>query len=630
MIFMSPHLTAAALTLLLLNPVAGRETVRGEKLISFLDSTLSYLNPSPDTTGRSLHFTGTFQAADGALKNLKGGTFTLQLQPPSHFKLQVSAAGKNITLCQNGSMFWIHVPDKNLCITGDPAMPRFTGRPDSVQKTLVSPFPGSISRAELMLLPVLLTAETQTNDGGGTDYLISPSPAAAAMELPVKTPSLTATVQSGSKWPDKLAYRDAANSFTLSLGPQVFAGPLPAATWQPTLEADDISERVALAHLERFFKVTVASLSSRIPSLPPATGDRTLTGTAGAGRLEQHDGTRVLFLSGTPQEMGRQHGSLLGPEIRRVVDRILYGVGVGSSFGKGRWFFGEIEEAVRRTTPFIDPRHLAEMDAIATAAGLESEEVRLANYFPELFHCSGFALLGKASRDGRIYHGRVLDYLRGVGLEENAVVIVSRPDQGNAWVNISYAGFIGSVTAMNDKQLCLGEMGGRGEGNWDGKPMAQLVREVMEKCSTIDEAIDFMRRTPRTCEYYYVLSDAKTRRACGVKATPEIFDVVWTGESHPELADPVADTVLMSGGSRYQELVKRVKAGFGTFDAPAAINLMTPPVCMTSNIHSVLFAPDTLDFWVANADSKNVASEARYTKYNLRDLLQNPPAAAKP
>ena len=630
MIFMSPHLTAAALTLLLLNPVAGRETVRGEKLISFLDSTLSYLSPGTDTTGRSLHFTGTFQAADGALKNLKGGTFTLQLQPPSHFKLQVSAAGKNITLCQNGSMFWIHVPDKNLCITGDPAMPRFTGRPDSVQKALVSPFPRSISRAELMLLPVLLTAETQTNDGGGTDYLISPSPAAAAMELPVKTPSLTATVQSGSKWPDKLAYRDAANSFTLSLGPQVFAGPLPAATWQPTLEADDISERVALAHLERFFKVTVASLSSRIPSLPPATGDRTLTGTAGAGRLEQHDGTRVLFLSGTPQEMGRQHGSLLGPEIRRVVDRILYGVGVGSSFGKGRWFFGEIEEAVRRTTPFIDPRHLAEMDAIATAAGLESEEVRLANYFPELFHCSGFALLGKASRDGRIYHGRVLDYLRGVGLEENAVVIVSRPDQGNAWVNISYAGFIGSVTAMNDKQLCLGEMGGRGEGNWDGKPMAQLVREVMEKCSTIDEAIDFMRRTPRTCEYYYVLSDAKTHRACGVKATPEIFDVVWTGESHPELADPVADTVLMSGGSRYQELVKRVKAGFGTFDAPAAINLMTPPVCMTSNIHSVLFAPDTLDFWVANADSKNVASEARYTKYNLRDLLQDPPAAAKP
>ncbi|MCB1063290.1 MAG: hypothetical protein KDN20_10260 [Verrucomicrobiae bacterium] len=42
---------------------------------------------------------------------------------------------------------------------------------------------------------------------------------------------------------------------------------------------------------------------------------------------------------------------------------------------------------------------------------------------------------------------------------------------------------------------------------------------------------------------------------------------------------------------------------------------------MNSNIQSVLFAPDTLDFWVANADSENVASHTRYTHYNLRELL---------
>jgi hypothetical protein len=49
---------------------------------------------------------------------------------------------------------------------------------------------------------------------------------------------------------------------------------------------------------------------------------------------------------------------------------------------------------------------------------------------------------------------------------------------------------------------------------------------------------------------------------------------------------------------------------------------MTRPVCMTSNIHSVLFAPDALDFWVANADAVNVASHARYTHYNLPELLK--------
>ena len=43
---------------------------------------------------------------------------------------------------------------------------------------------------------------------------------------------------------------------------------------------------------------------------------------------------------------------------------------------------------------------------------------------------------------------------------------------------------------------------------------------------------------------------------------------------------------------------------------------------MTSNIHCALFEPETLDFWVANADSKNVAAHARFTHYNLKQLLQ--------
>jgi hypothetical protein len=245
----------------------------------------------------------------------------------------------------------------------------------------------------------------------------------------------------------------------------------------------------------------------------------------------------------------------------------------------------------------------------------------LANFFPELFHCSGFALLGKATVDGKTYHGRVLDYLRGLGLEENAVVMVIEPDQGNAWVNVSYAGFVGSVTAMNAKQVAIGEMGGRGEGNWDGKPMANLMREVMETCSTVEEAVALMKKSPRTCEYYYVISDAKSKKAVGLKTTPTIFEAVWDGETHPQLPMAVEDAVLMSAGDRYDELVKRVKNDYGKFDAKLSRDLMTKPVCMGSNIQSVLFCPDTLDFWVANADSKNVASHTRYTPYNLKAML---------
>jgi hypothetical protein len=152
--------------------------------------------------------------------------------------------------------------------------------------------------------------------------------------------------------------------------------------------------------------------------------------------------------------------------------------------------------------------------------------------------------------------------------------------------------------------------------------MAQLVREVMEKTSTLDEAVALMRKGPRTCEYYYVITDAKTKTAVGIAATPTTFDVVKPGQGDPRLPHPFKDTVLMSAGERYEELARRVKAGYGKFTADSARDLMTRPVCMNSNIHSVLFDPETLDFWVANADSKNPASHTRYTRYNLADLLK--------
>lgn len=397
---------------------------------------------------------------------------------------------------------------------------------------------------------------------------------------------------------------------------------LPPDAWQLHPAPGEKVQTVPLAHLARFLSTAPGVFLDKVPVLGPATGERKVIATEGKGRLEMIDGTRVLFLQGSPQEMGHQHGVLLKTEINQVVDRILYGVGVASSFERGSWFFGDIESAEARLQPFMDVRYLAEMDALAVAIGRRPEEARLANFFPELFHCSGFSLFGKATKDGHMYHGRVLDYMRGVGLEKNAVVIVHRPDYGLAWVNISYAGFIGTVTAMNEKGISVGEMGGRGWGDWDGKPMAELLREIMEKASTLDEAVAILRAGPRTCSYYYVISDGKSKQAVGVSATPSQLVLVHPGEFNPLLPRPMEDTVLMSAGGRYETLADRVKAGYGAFDAASARELMSPPVCMRSNIQSVLFAPDTLDFWVANADSNNVASLARYTQYNLYELLR--------
>jgi len=42
---------------------------------------------------------------------------------------------------------------------------------------------------------------------------------------------------------------------------------------------------------------------------------------------------------------------------------------------------------------------------------------------------------------------------------------------------------------------------------------------------------------------------------------------------------------------------------------------------MDSNIHCALFMPETLEFWVANAESDKVAIDAERRKFNLLKLL---------
>jgi hypothetical protein len=203
------------------------------------------------------------------------------------------------------------------------------------------------------------------------------------------------------------------------------------------------------------------------------------------------------------------------------------------------------------------------------------------------------------------------------------VLLVAQPRDRLAFVNVTYAGFIGSVTGMNAEHVSIGEMGGRGLGHWEGAPMAYLVRRVLEEARTLDEALAVFRDSPRTCEYYYVIADGDDNRAVGLAAHWNRFEVVEPGQAHEQLPLPVPDAVLLSAGSRYEELVSRVRGQHGRLDSASALALMDRPVAMKSNLHSVLFEPASTRFWVANAGAGGEpACTQRYYQFQLSELLK--------
>jgi hypothetical protein len=353
----------------------------------------------------------------------------------------------------------------------------------------------------------------------------------------------------------------------------------------------------------------------------------------GQGWLEKIDGYPVLHLKGSPYEMGFQQGALLKQAILKNMDNILVQKGeerIQVGFLKLRPR-DAIEAIVNIQRPFVPAKYFDEMDGVAAGAGIKTKDVVAANFIPELFHCSGFAVMNSATKDGTLYHGRVLDYAIDWGLQEHAVVVIAEPDGAIPFVNVTYAGFIGSVTGMNAQHVSVGEMGGGGLGHWAGVPMSFLVREVLERGKDLDTAIAIFRDSPRTCQYFYVVADAKTNRAVGMEASWDNFFTIGPGESHPLLPTPVEDAVLLSAGGRYKELVRRAQAAHGSIDADAAQHLMDCGVAMKSNLHNVLFQPKTTKLWIANATAdKKPAADQRYHEFQLSALLKRRPDMSAP
>lgn len=373
-------------------------------------------------------------------------------------------------------------------------------------------------------------------------------------------------------------------------------------------------ETLIVRGIRRGLEVLAPSMDLKNPARKPAK--------VAHGELRWVEDQRLVLLGGTPEQIGTAQGQLIPTEMKKCRDSVLGIVGVGSTLKDGRWFLDSLRDAWSRLEKHIPADEIAEMDAAADAAGMDREQMRLANVFPELFHCSGFAVMGKATVDGKLYHGRVLDYMTMIGLQDAAVTFVIAPQGKHTFISAGYAGFMGSVSGMNDQQISLGEMGGRGEGNWDGVPMATLMRRAMEECSTLEQVKQLWSSSPRTCEYYYVFSDGKIPDAVGVAATPQKVEFIEKGADHPQLGPGIEDTVVMSAGSRLQVLRQRVEQGYGKLDIAKAMELMARPVAMASNLHDVLFVPQDGVVYIANADHDRPAAERGYVKYDFGQLAK--------
>ncbi len=247
----------------------------------------------------------------------------------------------------------------------------------------------------------------------------------------------------------------------------------------------------------------LASQETAASREPPAFSGRQVNEH---GRLETIDGMLVLTLDGTPAEMGKAAGQLLGPLIRRVLEAIITkGVAQGEEERRNLYRGSAVMEK------YQPEAYCEELRAMAQAAEVDYESLLLLQYFGDVRRClagagasafcTSFAVLPPLSRGNICLVGRNFDYFdQGVG-EYASLIIYYQPAGKIPFVSLSWAGIINGWTILNAKGLVVSNNTAVGAGvqSLEGISTCFLLRHIAENATSIADGIELVRRGPRAC-----------------------------------------------------------------------------------------------------------------------------------
>jgi isopenicillin-N N-acyltransferase like protein len=398
--------------------------------------------------------------------------------------------------------------------------------------------------------------------------------------------------------------------------------------------------------------------------------------------VEKRGADYLLHLSGTPYEMGYQHGILMADEIKSgTVPVFADPVSHNASFAdKPAWVrrllltylelsvYGPIE----RNTP---REYLEEIKGIADGAGLDFKEVFIANFLSDLTmamtpgvltkkaeelgarsECSSFVAAGDAAEDGALIVGRNTDYSGQGRWVPYQTIFFYRPKGGLAYVNVGTAGLIKANSAMNEAGMVVSGHYMAFEGaDPAGVSFTVLENEIMRKAKTLDEAIALLESAHRGGSFGLVIADGAAKEAAVVESTPERLGVrkmengaiVLTNFATTEELKPVDlllryNVLLRNVMGRYERLTRLIETHRGEITPALAAAFMSDhgdvitgtergtgiTVCSDNNVTSAVFAPGSNLFWVAGGGEPACIND--YVGYDFSAELTGAPGNPQP
>ena len=391
-------------------------------------------------------------------------------------------------------------------------------------------------------------------------------------------------------------------------------------------------------------------------------------------KKEKHGIWNVVWVSGTPFEMGFQQGQLLYDEIANGIKNSEYVKEIRSQINIAK--LAQVDKyAAMNSYPDI-VQECEGMVASAGSAGWTMELCLFINFgdvmveildrlpFVTNFRapgCSQAMVTGAATVDGRLYHARMLDWAEIDYLLWYPTIIVRQPSDGIPHVYIGFPGNLSPYSGMN----IAGISGGSNESDaidssqqaYTGRSHVQMLGQILKHSQSLEESISFVAGEKHMAVTQFGIADAAnntagvfemTARNMGVRMMEN--DTLWMSNHfvHPDMINYDKDPVANSSRRRYDRLAQLIPQDgadtmFGTFDPAKLIKVMRDRInpdngkesplgtfdddrslATNGNIYSIVFDPGNLHFWVAAG--KTPVPEQEFQGFSLGTLLGLPGA----
>jgi isopenicillin-N N-acyltransferase like protein len=261
----------------------------------------------------------------------------------------------------------------------------------------------------------------------------------------------------------------------------------------------------------------------------------------------QREGLTVIYLKGSPFEIGYAEGVLLEDKMHALENEFLKMI---QGYVPQHWFMEVLKNYV-----IYRNRHLSDfvpldcrLEIYGETLGCPDIHPEEGNYYNRLLNyhaahdvsymmidnpfiaaragCTAFGAWGNATENKHLITGRNFDWEAAEVFSRDRVVMMCEPDNGIPFISLSWAAMAGVVSGMNRAGVSVTVNGAPSKlPDTTATPVAIVAREILEKAHNLDEALKILRDAKVFVSTIWLVGSHANGKFVVVEKTPDVTNV---------------------------------------------------------------------------------------------------------